>query len=209
MEILRVYRPDECGADGYPFAWHAHASCRGAGCPTCENAGAIKRMIRDRHGNRCLRCKHPYTVGKKYRIEIVYVDGEQQQILWSPCDTSCTHTGEVSIEGEAHVMTTPEDIAHWIENGYLVEAAYRILTVHHLNEDKADCRWWNLVSLCQRCHLRVQRKVLMERVWPWEHSDWFKPFVAGYYAWTYLREDLSPEEVVPRMDDLLALERMA
>jgi hypothetical protein len=35
----------------------------------------------------------------------------------------------------------------------------------------------------------------MERVWPWEHSDWFKPYVAGYYAWTYLGEDLTREEV--------------
>lgn len=38
---------------------------------------------------------------------------------------------------------------HDIPNGYM-------LTVHHLNMDKADCRYENLVALCQRCHLRIQ-----------------------------------------------------
>ena len=32
----------------------------------------------------------------------------------------------------------------------------RCLTVHHLNGDKADCRYENLVALCQVCHLHIQ-----------------------------------------------------
>ena len=47
------------------------------------------------------------------------------------------------------------------------------------------------------------------RVWPWEHSDWFKPYVAGYYAFAYLGEDLTRAEVEARLDELLALERIA
>lgn len=30
------------------------------------------------------------------------------------------------------------------------------LTVHHLDMNPANCRWTNLVALCQRCHLHVQ-----------------------------------------------------
>ncbi|GIV03701.1 MAG: hypothetical protein KatS3mg015_2531 [Fimbriimonadales bacterium] len=37
--------------------------------------------------------------------------------------------------------------------------------------------------------------------------DWSKPYDAGYYAWTYLREDLSRAEVTARMPELLALEQ--
>jgi hypothetical protein len=48
----------------------------------------------------------------------------------------------------------------------------------------------------------------MVQVWPWEHTAWFRPYVAGYYAWTYLGEDLSREQVEARLDDLLALERI-
>lgn len=33
-----------------------------------------------------------------------------------------------------------------------------ILTVHHINGDKADCRDENLIALCQRCHLRELSK---------------------------------------------------
>jgi hypothetical protein len=30
------------------------------------------------------------------------------------------------------------------------------LTVHHLDGDKSNCHWRNLVALCQRCHLHIQ-----------------------------------------------------
>ena len=31
-----------------------------------------------------------------------------------------------------------------------------VLTVHHLDGDKANCTIGNLVALCQKCHLRIQ-----------------------------------------------------
>lgn len=58
-----------------------------------------------------------------------------------------------------------------------------VLTVHHLDLNPANCRWWNLTALCQRCHLHIQAKVIMERTWFLEHSEWFKPYVAGFYAY--------------------------
>ena len=61
-------------------------------------------------------------------------------------------------------------------------AAGYCLTVHHLDLNKSNCQWWNLVALCQRCHLSIQARVVMERFWMFEHSDWFKPYAAGYYA---------------------------
>ena len=67
------------------------------------------------------------------------------------------------------------DHFHDIENGY-------VLTVHHLDLDKSNCAWWNLAALCQRCHLHIQAKVVLERPWIFDHSEWFKPFAAGYYA---------------------------
>lgn len=32
----------------------------------------------------------------------------------------------------------------------------RILTVHHIDQNPANCDWTNLVALCQACHLHVQ-----------------------------------------------------
>jgi len=57
-----------------------------------------------------------------------------------------------------------------------------VLTVHHLDLNPANNEWWNTPALCQRCHLRIQAKVFMERQWMFEHSEWFKPYAAGYYA---------------------------
>ena len=56
------------------------------------------------------------------------------------------------------------------------------LTVHHLDINPANCAWWNIVPLCQRCHLHIQGKVIMERPYMFDHSEWFRPYVAGYYA---------------------------
>lgn len=62
---------------------------------------------------------------------------------------------------------------------------FHVLTVHHLDGNKANVQDWNLAALCQRCHLAVQGRVKMdqgffEAVMP--VSDWFKPHLAGYLA---------------------------
>ena len=54
------------------------------------------------------------------------------------------------------------------------------LTVHHLDGNKSNNDDWNLAALCQRCHLTIQGKVLMQQVYMFEHTDWFKPHVEGY-----------------------------
>ncbi len=189
---MRLYTPAELGNDGYPPEWHE----------------TIKHDVRAAAGDRCIRCQHPYLKG----------EGE-----WSSCDGECRHAGPIRY---AFFVETPCDfgaVAHegWPEldrrlallglnrSDARVWAQYRILTVHHLDGNKANCRWWNLAALCQRCHLQIQGKVQMERVWPWEHSDWFKPYVAGYYAHVYRGEDLDRATVEGRLDDLLALERAA
>lgn len=88
-----------------------------------------------------------------------------------------------------------------------VPAGY-MLTVHHLDLDKSNCAWWNIVALCQKCHLQIQHRVNLDRPWVMGgHSEWFKPYVAGWYAKRYLGLDLSRDEVMMRLDDLLELER--
>ena len=70
----------------------------------------------------------------------------------------------------------------------------RMLTVHHLDGDKTNCRWWNLLALCQVCHLSVQARVIPERPYLFQHSLWFVPYVAGFYAWYYGRLEITREE---------------
>ncbi len=60
------------------------------------------------------------------------------------------------------------------------ESGY-VLTVHHLDSDKSNCKEWNLAVLCQRCHLTIQGKVNMFQFYMFTHSDWFKPHVEGFY----------------------------
>jgi hypothetical protein len=82
----------------------------------------------------------------------------------------------------------------------------RILTVHHFDGNKANDQWWNLLPLCQVCHLQIQGKVDPETPWFLEHSDWLKPYVAGFYASKYEGRNITREETEARLQELLAYE---
>lgn len=189
----RQYEPHELGPDGYPRVWHDFMH----GTPGVGSCGTgIKHLVRFGADDRCERCHHPYRRGAQLFSE------------WSACDVRCTHLGEVRTPHTAPYETWLP-AGQLVEDGYEIEARWRILTVHHLDGDKANCRWWNLVALCQRCHLEIQGRVKMAQLYPFEHSAWFKPYAAGYYASVYLGEELTRAEAVRRMDELLALERSA
>lgn len=82
----------------------------------------------------------------------------------------------------------------------------RILTTHHFDGNKANDAWWNLLPLCQVCHLQVQAKVDPEQPFFLEHSQWLKPYVAGFYARKYENKEITLSEAMDRLDQLLAYE---
>lgn len=82
----------------------------------------------------------------------------------------------------------------------------RILTTHHFDGNKANDEWWNLLPLCQVCHLQVQAKVDPETPWFLDHSEWIKPYVAGFYAFKYEGRMITRQEAVARLNELLAYE---
>lgn len=81
----------------------------------------------------------------------------------------------------------------------------RILTVHHLTGAKDDNRWWNLLALCQGCHLTIQGRVIPERPWLFTHTPWFVPYVCGFYASYYGGVDITREEAMTEPDRYLAM----
>lgn len=194
--LFRLYdreQGDEFLASGYPVAWLE-----------------AKEIVRDLADRTCERCGHPYAPGM----------GE-----WSPCRATCSHYGpgrhaptEVDhrpvpegmpphIDEDGWVYFDNGDVSWLVERGIEVYSRYRILTVHHLNGVKHDLRWWNLAALCQRCHLTIQGRVRLEQTYPWEHSEWFKPHAAGWYAFAYLDKDASFEETMDHLEEFLSLER--
>lgn len=70
-----------------------------------------------------------------------------------------------------------------------------ILTVHHVDGNKGNNAWWNLLALCQRCHLSVQGRVVPDRPWLFAHSRWFVPYVGGFYAAFYGTAEVTREAV--------------
>lgn len=85
----------------------------------------------------------------------------------------------------------------------------KILTVHHFDGNKANDAWWNLLPLCQVCHLKIQGKVDPEVPFFFEHSEWLKPYVAGFYALKYEGREITRAEAMSRLDELLHYERRA
>lgn len=185
--------PRSIGADGYPLQWHETPVHQRT--PLDGDGGGVKHLIRELNGYRCERCQHPFPPGSP---------GE-----WSPCDALCSHKGPVRVWRRGARFQDgwhPADARPLVFDESPVEAQWRILTVHHLTGVKHDLRWWNLAALCQRCHLTIQGKTRMERRFLGAHSEWFKPHAAGWYAWQYLGVDLSRDDTIGRLDELLALE---
>lgn len=84
----------------------------------------------------------------------------------------------------------------------------RALTVHHLDMDPANSSWWNLAALCAPCHLQIQHRVVLERPWVFlDHTEWFKPYVGGYYAHRYLDLAVTREQVEDLLPFFVAIER--
>lgn len=215
---------------GEPLIWTADGldiDCWDEG--TAKPYG-VKHLIRAVASLRCQRCGHPYRFGGMWEQDDAPSDepfppalfdelpreahshATAGRVHWSPCDEHCTHAGPYRGRRESPDWTAYEHAGEgaavagfMVAQGFAIEAAWRILTVHHLNERKHDLRWWNLAALCQRCHLTIQRKVTMEVAYPWDHSDWFKPHAAAWYALRYRGEHLTHTQTMTRLDELLAL----
>jgi hypothetical protein len=59
--------------------------------------------------------------------------------------------------------------------------AGRCLTVHHFDGDKSNGERWNLMALCQSCHLQIQGRVNPDVPLLMEATPWSMPYIAGFY----------------------------
>ncbi len=55
------------------------------------------------------------------------------------------------------------------------------LTVHHFDGDRANNARWNLMALCQKCHLSVQGRVNPKDPLLFAPSFWAIPYLVGLY----------------------------
>lgn len=58
-----------------------------------------------------------------------------------------------------------------------------VLTVHHLDGVKDNLESWNLCALCQRCHLRIQHRVVFYQDWWLPHAPWMARHVLDHNEW--------------------------
>jgi hypothetical protein len=122
-------------------------------------------------GHRCIRCRHR-AEGNKYDRHL-------------PCDRQCVE--RYHPDG----LWTPEPrkpFEHLDRRRVLRTRKQRILTVHHLDGDKANLAWWNLAALCQVCHLVIQGKsrnavvrIYADPAWL-EREPWLVPYAIGWWA---------------------------
>jgi hypothetical protein len=168
-----------------------------------DNWRELSTGVKEAAGWRCVRCQHPFA------SPAMVTEGAQQVLLVpqgvSPggplfCDSRCdSERGihrRVQLDSVAVRRIGPTN-AQWL--GSLS------LTVHHFDGDKSNNRWWNLMCLCNSCHLKIQSSVIPQRAWLFEHSDWAKPYVAGFYAHWFARVEPRREVVESALPIFLAL----
>lgn len=115
-------------------------------------------------------------------------------------------TGQYAADGKAKRREARERVGNKCIRCGSPSLPGRILTTHHFDGNKSNDEWWNLLALCQVCHLQVQGKVDPEQPFFLEHSEWLKPYVAGFYAHKYEKRNITPAEAMERMSELLAYE---
>ncbi len=74
-----------------------------------------------------------------------WISGSIQAAMYARAGWRCEHCGLAFEPGSTKAKTATN------RDGKPV-----ILTVHHLDGDKANCDWTNLLVCCQRCHLHIQ-----------------------------------------------------
>lgn len=153
---------------------------------------ALHNAVREEAGNRCVRCGHPQG-------DSMYVTDDVNRVIED-------ETGNKGSGGKRVIVREMEDVdwngdvlkwrvfrlmlctEHCTHGG---DPKLRILTVHHLDGHKANNAWWNLLALCQVCHLQIQGKVIPEQPYLWPHSPWFVPYVCGFYAAYFGKEEIT------------------
>lgn len=117
--------------------------------------------------------------------------------------------GEYNADGAQKRREARERVGNKCIRCHSASVPGRILTTHHFDGNKANDEWWNLLPLCQVCHLHIQGKVDPNMPFFLEHSEWLKPYVAGFYAKKYEGRLITREEAEARLHELLAYERRA
>jgi hypothetical protein len=74
-----------------------------------------------------------------------WTDKSIQQEVHDIAGWHCEHCGMTFPVGDTRAMSARNQ-----------DGKPAILTVHHLNGVKNDCRWENLLACCQACHLHIQ-----------------------------------------------------
>lgn len=82
-------------------------------------------------------------IAKGYPPE--WVSGDIQREIYARADWRCEHCGAEFLPGTTLAIEARN-----------ADGKPRILTVHHLDMNPANCDWTNLLACCQVCHLHIQ-----------------------------------------------------
>lgn len=158
---------------------------------------AVHNAARASVGNRCIRCGHPegdrmWTTADVHRV-IELEAMHSRALVWEKFGGKEWERSTASrCMGGPWMVTLPVPCTERCTHPK--DGKLRILTVHHLTGQKDDNRWWNLLPLCQSCHLTIQGKVIPEQAYLHPHTPWFVPYVCGFYAATIGGMDITREE---------------
>lgn len=143
---------------------------------------AISLRVKEAAGWRCVRCHHAFEPGT----------GRPHA-----CDAQCDDLRgrRRHLEpGQERRIVTAHDYGPGLNYG-----------VHHLDGDKANSAWWNLLAMCNSCHLTIQSRVIVERPYILAHSEWFIPYVCGWYAHYYGHLAITREQAIAEPARFLAM----
>lgn len=152
------------------------------------NWDEISKHLKGAAGNRCVRCFHPaegnWKRGEEPETELIPTGIKQ---LALPLDMLedvelmierpvARANGDIFSVGDEYPGRMQCDMACRHQKGDKM----RLLTVHHLDINKANVSWWNLAPLCQVCHLEVQAHWDWHQYYLVEPPHWMAPYMRAW-----------------------------
>jgi len=161
----------------------------------------ISRQVKAAAHYRCVRCHHPFDANGGPLVCVPECDATRGRINHGLIEL----TDHYPTDGGMRTTSKMYADSLAIAGPHAPRIPGLNYGVHHLDGDKGNCRWWNLIPLCNSCHLTIQAKVIPERPYIWDHSDWFVPYVCGFYAFWFAHEEITRAEAEARPDHWLSL----
>jgi len=188
--------------NGHKHSIHNYSWLQGKRCPYCARVAkptitSIKQLF-ELEGYTLLSTEY---VNAHTKLDSICSEGHKHYVKWTDWQQGkrCPTCADIKNSGPGHHnwitdRSSMEYCEAWQDQEYKKDIRERDgnrclnpycasehpedLNIHHINYDKKDCHFKNLITVCRSCNAKANT----DRGW---HKDWYQALLYNRYGYTY------------------------